>query len=210
MQETFRKVPSPETNPDRDPTATGDRPARRDVLGESARVSDITTVERERLVRLAHRVMWNRNEAEDAVQEALLAAHTKDDQLRDGGKRWSWLCRIVVRECYEHGRQQQRRARHQEAYSISPRQVYDTRDPAGSLQRADVRELVHRAIPKLSPRQQQVLILKDLEGMEYAEVAEILLISPSTARVHAKDAREALRDLIKQDHPEAFRSVFSG
>jgi RNA polymerase sigma-70 factor, ECF subfamily len=224
VQERLETVPKAEPDPnlpadhktssDRtpDPIAASAEGVSRESPGadDVAPMAQISGLERERLVRLASRVMWNREEAEDAVQDALLTAHEKSDQLRDRGKRWSWLCRIVIQKCYEQGRQQKRRAKHQDAYANCRETAMGSGDlgsGAGSeegLRLADVKELVRHAIPRLSPRQQQVLILKDLEGMDYADVAEILQISLSTARVHAKDAREALRDLIKREHPEGF------
>jgi RNA polymerase sigma-70 factor, ECF subfamily len=230
VQERLETVPKAEPDPDLptdhntssdrtpDPIAASAEGVSRGSPGadDVAPMAQISGLERERLVRLASRVTWNREEADDAVQDALITAHEKSDQLRDRGKRWSWLCRIVIQKCYEQGRQQKRRTKHQDAYA-SYRETtmvpgdLGSRSGLGSgfgseegLRLAEVKELVRHAIPRLSPRQQQVLILKDLEGMDYADVAEILQISPSTARVHAKDAREALRDLIKREHPEGF------
>lgn len=208
MQETLETVP----NPDRVPDTEADGSGGADEVGEEVPIAEVSALERRCLLRLAYRVMWNRGEAEDAVQEALLTAHEKAGQLRERGKRWSWLCRIVIQRCYQQGRQQQRRTKHYDAYANLSKTAHDTADPVSGSgsgsglgsQRAEVKELVRRAIPKLSPRQQQVLILKDIEGMDYAAIAEILEISQSTARVHAKDAREALREIIRRENPEIF------
>jgi len=195
VQETLNIVPKSDLNPNRN-----------DDLCQGAPVAEVTALERQRLLHLAYRVLWNRTEAEDAVQEALLTAHEKAGQLRDHGKRWSWLCRIVIQKCYTHGQQQQRQAKHYESYANRSGAVYEkpaTESGSGS-QRLELKELVRHAIAKLSTRQQQVFILKDIEGMEYAAVAEILEISQSTARVHAKDARETLREIIRRNNPEIF------
>ena len=62
-------------------------------------------VDRESLVRLAYRFLWNYHDAEDAVQEALIAAQAKGGQLKDRGKWASWLYRIVVQRCLLFWRQ---------------------------------------------------------------------------------------------------------
>ncbi|MCH7885647.1 MAG: hypothetical protein IIC01_10400, partial [Planctomycetes bacterium] len=79
--------------------------------------SDPTTVSpsvRDRLVRLAYRFLWNRDDAEDAVQEALTVAHQKRSALRDSSKWWSWVRRIVVQQCRVSGRRSAMRRIHAE------------------------------------------------------------------------------------------------
>ena len=62
-------------------------------------IADQIKAKRGRLVQLAYRFVWSRSDAEDAVHNALILAQQKGDQLRSGAKWWSWVCRIVVRQC---------------------------------------------------------------------------------------------------------------
>jgi len=63
------------------------------------------------LVRLAYRLCWNIEDAEDAVQNALLLASEKRHQLADARRLWSWVRAIVVRQCHEVRRRLARQQR---------------------------------------------------------------------------------------------------
>jgi len=69
------------------------------------------------------------------------------------------------------------------------------------LQGDDDRKVVGELLMRLPERQKEVMVLRHLEQMNYDQIGELLEMSPSTARVHARAGLEALRDLIKERHP---------
>lgn len=151
------------------------------------------------LVRLAYRFVWNLDDAEDAVQEALHAAEARRAQLQESTKWWSWLCKIVVQKCHTLGREKARRRRHLDRYQLD-RPAPSEPQPDQSAETRAVRSM----LPRLPPRQRDVLVLRHLQGLDYGEIAEILDIAPATVRVHAKAARESLSALLKRRHPDWF------
>jgi RNA polymerase sigma-70 factor (ECF subfamily) len=151
---------------------------------------------RDRLFRLAYRFLWNRHDADDVVQSALATAWEKAGQLRDYGKSWSWLCGIVVQRCRLLRRRAGRWAFHWNHYAPTVREEADSRTHPDS---ADV---LRALLTKLPRRQHEVLVLRDLQGMSYHEIATVLGITASTARVHAQAARESLRKLVLETQPE--------
>ena len=66
-------------------------------------------VSRDRLVRLAYRFVWNRDDAEDVVQEALARAHERASTLKEHEKWISWVTRMVIHGCHLQGRRKMRR-----------------------------------------------------------------------------------------------------
>lgn len=180
---------------------TGERvcPAQR---GNDAAPSPIFSASvRDRLVRLAYRFLWNRGDAEDVVQEALVTAHERAGDLRDREQWWSWISRIVVRRCHEYGRRKQRRERHESALPIeAARRSHESRHEDAP----ETKEIVRRLLRRLPRRQQEVIILRHLQEMSFGEIADILEISPATARVHAQAGRETLRRLLNEEHPGWF------
>ena len=119
----------------------------------------------------------------------------RDCSQRDPSKRWSWLSRIVVHRCHEHGRRKQRRAHHEDAI----------RTLAGSMAKdwthddpTNIKNQVRRLIEALPTRQREVTVLRHLQGMSYDEIGHVLAISPSTVRVHARDGLETLRRLMNE------------
>ncbi|MCH7873178.1 MAG: RNA polymerase sigma factor [Planctomycetes bacterium] len=163
---------------------------------------DPTTISpsvRDRLVRLAYRFLWNRDDAEDAVQEALTVAHQKRSDLRDSSKWWSWVRRIVVQQCHVTGRRSVMLRNHAERLVLENAGLTaEAPDPTSG----ELKELVRRLIDQLPPRQREVVVLRHLEDLPFETIAELLEISTSTARVHAAAGRQRLRELILQRYPE--------
>ena len=158
----------------------------------------LTRPGRDRLVRLAYRFLWNVDDAEDVVHEALAAAHERVTELRDKRKWWSWVCRIVVRRCHEHGRRKLRRERHDQKLRLAATQ--EQTSPHEPL--SEGTEIVRQLVLRLPRRQKEVIVLRHIHGMGFAEIAQVLGISSSTARVHAQAGREALRTLLIERHPD--------
>ena len=148
------------------------------------------------LLRLAYRFCWNDADAEDAVQNALLLATEREQQLAERGKLWPWVRSIVVRQCKELLRRGVRRREVESSLEPRTREVHD------SLSRCELSGMVKELIKTLPQRQQTALILRHLEDMSYAEIAEMMQITESTARVQVRDARESLRQAITERYPE--------
>ena len=153
---------------------------------------------RDKLFRLAYRFLWNQADAEDAVQDALLAAYDRLDQLRDVNKWWPWVCRIVVQRCRLLGRRASLRKRHEQALA----DLVPTHNAARSSDSAETKALVIELLDQLPRRQREVLVLRHLQGMTFDEVAEVLELAPDTARVHAQRGRERLAAMIKKQQPK--------
>jgi len=153
---------------------------------------------RDKLFRLAYRLLWNRADAEDAVQDALLAAYERSAQLRDSEKWWPWVCRIVVQRCRLMGRRASLRRRHELAFA----DLVPTHESARSSGSADLKTLVITLLDELPRRQREVLVLRHLQGMTFEEVAVALELAPETARVHAQRGRERLLSLIERRCPQ--------
>jgi len=156
---------------------------------------------RMRMVRLAYRYLWNREEAEDVAQEALSVAIERSDLLRDRKKWWAWVCRILVNTCHARRRGAMRRQAHRERYARHRAAKTSEPHDLGVDERS---AMLRVALGKLPRRQQDVVVLRHLQGMSFDEIGRILAISPSTARVHAMAGREALRALLLESHAELF------
>lgn len=173
-----------------------------DPMARSKPTSASSHATRNRLVRLAFRFVWNLDDAEDIAQDALATAHEQRGTLRDDEKWWTWICRILVHRCHEHGRRELRRQHHEPAlWAESIRRSKDY-EKSGEGDRAD---WLQRFIGELPRRQREVIVLRHLQGMSYGQVAAILGVKPATARVHAQAAREALREMILRRHPKWFQ-----
>ncbi|MFQ5654070.1 MAG: RNA polymerase sigma factor [Planctomycetota bacterium] len=146
---------------------------------------------RPRLVSVARRVVRNRAEAEDVADEAI-ARLAREARCGAAIERVEgWLCRAVLRIAIDRARRWARL--HLILPRLATRRGERASPPLREAERSELRERVWRAILSLPRRKQQVIVLHDMEGLPYAEVAALLGIREATARVHAHSAREALR-----------------
>ena len=159
---------------------------------------DDVSARRDSLIRLAYRFCWNIDDAEDAVQNALALAARKRDQLQDRRKIWSWVRAIVVRQCHDL----RRRVSREMAPEAIARETATHQTPATGWSDAELAQVIRRLIPTLPEKQQTAIVLRHLENLDYAAIGELMGITESTARVHVRNAREALRRQIVNEYPE--------
>jgi RNA polymerase sigma-70 factor (ECF subfamily) len=138
------------------------------------------------LVRLARSIVGEA-EAEDAVQEGLLAAWRKLAQLDDPARFRSWLTRIVFRRCLRRTLWNRLRR----ALDVLPERRIES-DPEGEL-------TAWALLARLAPRQRAVLHLTVVEGLSDSEIATELGIAAGSVRAHRRRARESLARIAKEE-----------
>jgi RNA polymerase sigma-70 factor (ECF subfamily) len=141
---------------------------------------------RDRVVRLATHVLHNSREAEDVAQEAFVKAFRQIDQFRGESGFYAWLYRIVINLCLD-------RMRRKCASSEIP--LEERTLPAPTYARPDMekRMMVEQILDSLTPPMRAALVLREVEGLEYAEIAEVLNIPVGTVRSRLNTAREQFR-----------------
>jgi RNA polymerase sigma-70 factor (ECF subfamily) len=155
---------------------------------------DLIGAHRPELLRLAQRFCRNRAEAEDAVQNALLIAMDRRDQVKQADRALLWLKSIVVRQALELNR----RAARRRFFEVRRPPVPDSAPAPGDVETDRLAETLRSLIQRLPERQRAAVILRHLEGSEYSTISELLSIRESTARVLVRKGREALRRLLER------------
>ena len=152
-----------------------------------------------RLYNLAYRIMGDTAAASDATQEALVSAYHKIGTFR-GGSFPAWLMRIVTNRCYDMLRSQRRRPKvslddfgeiDEEA---NPALINGRESPEDQAQRHELTQLLQSLISTLPPDQRVVLVLSDVEGMNYADIAATVDIPLGTVKSRLARARALLRE----------------
>ena len=176
--------------------------------GEESAFEQLVRSTSVRLLAAARRLLRNEEDARDAVQSAFIRAFQSLSRFREESRLSTWLHRILVNEALMKLRS---RARAEEE-SIDPllptfvadgHQTRDTVDWSESadkaLERAETRALINRAIDQLPESYRTVLVMRDLEEMSTAEVAEMLGVSANVIKVRLHRARQALRTLLEHE-----------
>jgi len=146
---------------------------------------------------VALRMLGSRAEAEDVAQEAFLRAYRSVAEFRGDAKLSTWLYAITSRLCLNRlDSAERRRTRHGDDLLES---VADERlDPPGTLEERERRTALHRAIAELSDERRVVVVLADLEGLAYEEIAEALSLPVGTVRSRLHRARMELRERLEK------------
>jgi len=150
---------------------------------------------------LAYRILGNRDAAADATQDAFLSVFKAIGKFR-GGSFKAWLLRIVTNACYDQLRLKQRRpATSLDALLVlESAPVQSLTDPGESPEEYAVRQELNRAIQvgigTLPPEQRIALVLSDVQGLSYQEIAEVTGASLGTVKSRLSRARSKLRDFL--------------
>jgi RNA polymerase sigma factor (sigma-70 family) len=141
---------------------------------------------------LARWLTGNDHNAEDVVQDTYLRAFEFFGSFRGGNGR-PWLLTIVRRGCYDW----LRRNRSHQPLAVFDEELHsdhdDSDDPAELLLRQEDREMLRKALDDLPVEFREVLILRELEGLSYKEIAAITDLPPGTIMSRLARARERLR-----------------
>jgi RNA polymerase sigma-70 factor, ECF subfamily len=145
--------------------------------------------------RFAVRILGNRDDAEDALQEAFVRSFRGLATCRDRDRFGAWLYQIVVNECRTRATRRARRDRR--LVDLSTDNVgADLAAPAPRLDSADSEEIQY-ALAQLVPEQREAFLLKYVEELSYDEMAEITGIGVSALKMRVKRSCERLRELLE-------------
>ena len=164
-----------------------------------------------RLLAVARRLMRSEEEARDALQEAFVLAFRALPKFAGQSRLSTWLHRIVVNAALMRLRACRSRPEEplepllpafQEDGHTVRRYATWSADPEQLAGRAEVRRSVRAAIDRLPQSYRTVLVLRDLEELDTAEVAERLGVTPNAVKIRLHRARQALRELLERELPE--------
>lgn len=142
--------------------------------------------------------------AEDATQEVFIKAYRKIGSFEPGKSLRPWLLRIATNHCLDVIRAANR---HRSVRVETPdleevNEVFGMSSPVDTpeqaYERAEVTQKISRAIEKLAPPYKAVVILVDLQGLDYIEVSAILGVPLGTMKSRLSRARRQLRDALQQ------------
>lgn len=161
------------------------------------------------LYRIARSVLRDDFEAEEALQEAYLAAYRGIGTFRGGARLSTWLARIVLNEAYARLRRRKPQAVVVPLPAPEDSMIdEDAPAPEASAMRAELRALLERKIDELPEQFRTVFMLRDVEELSVEETAACLAIAAATVRSRAFRARALLRESLARDIDTATVSAF--
>jgi RNA polymerase sigma-70 factor (ECF subfamily) len=171
------------------------------IAGDAAAFEPLVEKYRQRVWRLAYQVLHDREEAWDVAQEAFVRAFHSLPSFRGQSAFYTWLFRITVNVATDRHRQRGAQAR-----AFGPERVSEeewartTPDPGGGPEqqaaRKEQRERIRSALDALPPKARTIIMLSDVEGLSYREIAEVLNCPIGTVMSRLHNARKRLKVLL--------------
>jgi RNA polymerase sigma-70 factor, ECF subfamily len=146
----------------------------------------------QRLYRVAWALTRDAAEAEDVVQESWVRAFQRLDQVTDPARFRAWLTRVAVNEALHRRRQHQRR----ESLTDPEAEMMTEDDPESLAAQRELRPVLEAAVSSLPDMLRVVFVLREVEGMAVADIADSLGIQEATVKTRAFRARELLRSRL--------------
>jgi len=171
------------------------------LKGRTAAFGELISRYQDRLFNTVFRLLDNAEDAQDVVQDAFLHAYQSLNGFKGDSQFFTWLYRIAVNTAISFKRKQRVAVRWQGSDDAdSPVEPFDDSadsDPGRALERAEQAQRIQRALNQLSAEHRAVLVLKDIDGCKYEEMAEFLDVPIGTIRSRLHRARLELRALLE-------------
>jgi RNA polymerase sigma-70 factor (ECF subfamily) len=146
-------------------------------------------------------MLSNAHAAEDAAQDTFIKAYQNLNNFKPDASLYTWLYRIAVNTCLDYKKkpffeslfkstdEEEEYLAEQASDEPSPERLYESKQMGYALQ---------KSLKRLSPKLRAAIILKEVEGLAYEEISEVLDISMGTVKSRISRAREELRELMKE------------
>lgn len=180
----------------------GDAPRFLDRLraGDAPAFEELVMTYQHRVFGVALRMLGNPAEAEEVAQEAFVRAHRALGEFRGDAKLSTWLYAITSRLCLNRLATGERRMARQGEDALLRLSDAGPR-PDAALERRELEAALGRAIAELPEDRRIVVVLRDVEGLSYEEIAQVLELTLGTVRSRLHRARADLKEKLERFLP---------
>ena len=177
--------------------------------GDPAAFSELVTRYQDRVYNTCYRMCHNHADALDLTQSAFLKALEALPRFEFRAKFFTWLFRIAVNLTLSHRRAQSRRPtlalrqfEDEQGRPFDPPAANDSDDPARRVARVELHQRLEAALERRDEEFRAAVVLRDIEELDYAAIAEILGVPVGTVKSRIHRGRLMLREMLKQEEPQ--------
>jgi RNA polymerase sigma-70 factor (ECF subfamily) len=177
--------------------------------GERAAFNQLVLKYRSRVMGIAARMLGDRAEAEDLAQDVFVKAYHSLGDFHGEAQFATWLYRITANSCLNYRKKRQRERQFKtDLTDLDPLRSNGASSPHAVLERQQLKDQLEKSIRALPEDQRIVLILRDVEGLSYEDIAGCLGIELGTVRSRLHRARMEVQAKFKMlCSPNEQRSV---
>src|SRR5690349_11682253 len=166
------------------------------LRGDAELYAELVTRYRDRYARYALHMLGNREDAEEALQDAFTRAYRSLGRCEDPERFGAWLFRILVNRCRTVGARRGRRSR---TFVSDDLALHEASEEHPAEQNA-WREEIDRALSQLRPEQREAFLLKYVEELGYDEMSRLTGAGVSAPKMRVMRACDRLRELLSEVH----------
>src|SRR2546427_4695449 len=167
---------------------------RRVLAGDTGAYAALVRRYRDRLGRDAVRLLGDREDAEEALQDAFVRGYRSLARCDDPERFGAWLYGILVNRCRTAGARAARRGR----LFVRDETALNGAPLPSSMEGSEFDEVVRRALARLAPEHREAFLLKHVEDLEYEEMARLTGVGVSALKMRVKRARERLQAMLRE------------
>jgi len=176
--------------------------ARRSQAGDTEAFNELDTKYRNKIFAMVCCMVRNEHDAWDLAQEGFLKAWRSIHQFEGRSSFYTWLCRITVNLTIYSLRRNGRG----EEVELNDAIPSSLPGPAVKYQLTEIREQVNVALEKLSPEHRAVVVLKEVENLQYHEIAQVLNLSMGTVMSRLFYARKKLQSMLRPIYNQIYQT----
>lgn len=160
------------------------------INGDKAAFEKLVHKYMDKVYSIAYKMIANQEDAKDISQEAFIRVYKSIRNFRWQSNFYTWLYRIVTNLCIDH----LRNTRTHEHLAIDE---IVTTNPYSTIEFKELQKDLHSAINSLAPHYRSCVVLHDIHGLSYKEIASVLRIPMGTVMSRLSHARKLLREKLK-------------
>ena len=186
---------------------------RRCIAGDAAAWEEIVQVNSRRIYNICYRFTGSASDADDLTQEVFIKIYrTLSSYDVNRGAFMTWVTTVTRNLLVDHFRKARQDrmtdsldaapSDHEDAMPLSERIPDDAPAPDSEVKSRETREAVHAALQKLSPELREAVILRDLQDMDYREIAVTLKVPEGTVKSRINRGRAELARLLQRTYKQ--------
>ena len=175
---------------------------KRVIEGDKDAFEELIVLYEKKVYNICFRMSGNREDALDLSQEVFIKVYRSVKSFKADSMFSTWLYRVTMNVCVDYSRKTRSQARQISLYSQEgkggiPIDIPDERfNPEEYAEKEDRARMVWNAINMLSPEHKRILILREISGKSYVEIADILEMEEGTVKSRISRARENMRRIL--------------
>lgn len=169
--------------------------------GDTSAFEEIVLKYQDRVYNLCRHMLGSAQDAEDAAQDTFVKAYQKLKVFKPDASLYTWIYRIAVNTCLDYKKRPFfeslfKKADEGEEFVEEP--LSDWRSPARLYESKQIGVAIHKSIKKLPSKLRTAIVLKEVEGLSYEEIADIIEVSIGTVKSRISRARDELKKSLKK------------